>query len=197
MISDAQVVKNAELVEFLLKKIESPDRKAGISRMFEAIGPIYFSAPASTRVEYHSCFNGGLAYHSLNVTKYVSKLAETLCPERWSEETLIFVGLFHDLGKVGDGVNPYYIAKDSDWHRKQGILYETNPECLYLTTSERGLYLLQKFSIEVSHEEYAAIRLNDGQYVEENKPYRQREPDLALIVHWADMWSTKQEKSLR
>jgi hypothetical protein len=40
-----------------------------------------------------------------------------------------------------------------------------------------------------------AIRLNDGQYVRENEPYRNREPELALLLHWADMWASRQEKS--
>lgn len=194
MITESQIIKNAEMVESIFK-IFPFSRQEGISRMFDKIGSIYFSAPASTRIEYHSAFDGGLAHHSLNVTKYVRKLAESLCPNRWDDSTLCFVGLFHDLGKVGDGELPYYVPKRSDWHNKQGIMYEVNPQCLYAPTSERGLYLLQKFGIEVSHEEWAAIRLNDGQYVEENKPYRQKEPDLALIVHWADMWSTKQEKA--
>lgn len=189
-----KIVENARLIEGIFDLFPE-NRRALVQKMFDVVGSIYFSAPASTKVEFHSCYPGGLAQHSLNVTKNLKKLAAAMCPGRWDDATLAFVGLFHDLGKVGDGLSPYYVAKESDWHRKQGILYEVNPECLYAPTSERGLYLLQKFGIMISHEEYCAIRLNDGQYAEENKPYRMKEPDLALLVHWADVWSTKQEKA--
>jgi len=40
-----------------------------------------------------------------------------------------------------------------------------------------------------------AIKLNDGQYAEENAPYKMKEPMLADVVHLADYISTKQEKN--
>jgi hypothetical protein len=41
-----------------------------------------------------------------------------------------------------------------------------------------------------------AILLNDGQYADENAPYKMKEPLLVDIVHIADYISTKQEKNL-
>lgn len=134
--------------------------------------------------------------HSLNVVQNLKKLADTLCPGTYSNATLGFVGLFHDFGKIGDGIEPFYVPKNSTWHEKQGIMFETNKKCQYMPTSERGLYIFQKFGIELSADEYLAIRLNDGQYTPENKGYAMKEPDLALLTHWADLWSTKQEKSV-
>lgn len=184
---------SVSLVTKLLEKLPEP-RKTLVKKMFDDIGETYFTAPASSRDEYHSCYAGGLARHSLNVVSNLKKLADALCPGRFDTPTLIFVGLFHDLGKVGDSVEEYYLPNKSDWHVKKGMLYEINKDCIYMPTSERGLYILQKYGIEVSSDEYIAIRLNDGQYVRENEPYRMKEPDLALLVHWADLWSTKQEK---
>ena len=54
--------------------------------------------------------------------------------------------------------------------------------------------MLQKHGIELTSDEHLAIRLNDGQYDETNKSYRMKEPELALLLHWADMWATKMEK---
>jgi len=48
----------------------------------------------------------------------------------------------------------------------------------------------------LTQDEMLAIRLNDGQYADENAPYKLKEPMLADVVHMADLISTKQEKGL-
>lgn len=193
-LSEDEQVHNAELVLKLIDKLPQP-RRGLVRKMLDSLpNQAYFTAPASSRVEYHSCFPGGLAAHSLNVVANLKKLAVALAPDRYPIETIIFVGLFHDLGKVGDGKEEFYIPNPSDWHREKGMLYETNKDCVYMPTSERGLYILQKAGIELTSDEYLAIRLNDGMYDDTNKNYRQKEPELALLVHWADMWACKMEK---
>mgnify|MGYP001565290148 CR=1 FL=1 len=192
-----------ESVELCLDRVSKyigalEKRYPGVKKMMDGpVGTSYLSAPASTRLEYHSCYPGGLVVHSLNVVDNLFVLAEALCPKMFELQKLIFVGLFHDLGKAGDGENEYYLPNPSDWHReKLGQLYKTNERCAYMPTSERGLYLLQQHGIVVGNDEYVAIRLNDGMYVDENKPYRMKETRLALLVHWADRWAVEQEKIL-
>lgn len=192
--SEELKAKNVELVNKLIDKFPEPRRGLVQTMMEGPVGLAYFTAPASSREEFHSCFPGGLAHHSLNLVRNLKKLADALCPGKFDSSTLAFVGLFHDLGKVGDGEEEYYLPQKSDWHRNKGMLYETNKDCVYMPTSERGLYILQKYGIELSSDEYLAIRLNDGQYDDTNKAYRMKEPELALLVHWADMWATQQEK---
>lgn len=193
-LTDEELTKNVDLVGKLIEKLPEPRRSLVKKMMDGPVGQSYYTSPASSREEYHSCYPGGLMQHSLNLIQNLKKLADALCPGRYDHATLIFVGLFHDLGKVGDGVEEFYVPQTSDWHRSKGMLYEINKDCVYMPTSERGLYILQKYGIEVSSDEYLAIRLNDGQYDDVNKAYRMKEPDLALLVHWADLWSTKQEK---
>lgn len=179
-----------------LVDIFSEPRKTKVKDMMEGkVGEIYFTAPASSREEFHSCYPGGLLVHSLNVVENLYSLSKALCPGVFSDEKLSFTGLFHDLGKVGDGTNEYYVPNPSDWHRNKGMLYEVNKDCTYMPTSERGLYVLQTHGIQMDADEYLAIRLNDGQYDDTNKSYKMKEPELALLVHWADMWATKQEKN--
>lgn len=197
-ISEEQVLKNTEIVNKLLEAI--PEGRAGFIRemMVGPVGDEYFTAPASPRVSWHNCFPGGLCDHSLRVTQFLHRLAKDLAPGRFDVNTLNFVGLFHDLGKVGDGKNPYYLpleGRDNDWRRSKGELYEINKECVHMPTSERGLYILQNHTIQVTSDEYLAIRLNDGMYDETNKRYALHEPDLALLVHFADRWATAVEKS--
>lgn len=188
-------LKNRATVFKLIDKLSEPRRKLVIDMLEGDIGSVYFTAPASSRKEFHGCFPGGLCQHSLNVVSNLKLLSETLCPKQYDNATLIFVGLFHDLGKVGDGVEEYYLPNQSDWHRNKGMLYEINKSCVYMPTSERGLYILQKHGIELSSDEYLSIRLNDGQYDDTNKSYRMKEPPLSILVHFADRWSTEQEKS--
>jgi hypothetical protein len=124
------------------------------------------------------------------------KLASVLCPDRFERHVLLFVSLFHDLGKVGDGEHPYYLVNTDTWQReKQGRMYLINEDCKHAPTSERGLFILQKYGIKLSFEEWQAIRLNDGMYDETNRTYSMHEEPLALLLHWADRWAVEQDKN--
>lgn len=189
-----QVLAAAETVEKLIDGLPEPRRSLVQEMMRGPAGDEFRVAPASSRLAYHSCYPGGLLVHSLNVVRNLKKLVSTFNPNRWSPDVLVFVGLFHDLGKVGDGVEPMYLPHRSDWHVKQGNLYEINDKCCYMTTSDRGIYILQNNGIKLTTEEFLSIRLNDGAYAEENAPYKMREPALALLVHTADRLACQQEK---
>lgn len=192
--SEEDKEKNVAIVMKMVEKFPEP-RRTRVKEMLDSqVGLSYFTAPASSRDEYHYAFPGGLVAHSLNVVANLKKLCDSLCPGKYDSVTIMFVGLFHDLGKTGDGSEEAYIPNRSQWKRDNGSPYEMNKDCVYMPSSERSLYLLQKNGVELDSDEYVAIRLNDGQYVKENEPYRLKEPELALITHWADMWSLRQEK---
>lgn len=192
--SEDEIMAKMQQLTNLLELLEEPRRTQVRDMMATQVGSSFLTAPASTRTDFHSCYPGGLLVHSLNVIRNLNRLAKTLCPGKYSDQTLIFVGAFHDLGKAGDGVEEYYVVNQSDWHQKKGILYDVNQKCVGMPTSERGLFIFQKFGIKLTSDEYLAIRLNDGQYADENKYYGMKEPELALLTHWADMWSCKEEK---
>ena len=195
-VSEDQKVKNYHKVMGLVQSFPEP-RRTQVLKMLEGdIGSMYFTAPASSREEFHDCFPGGLVHHSLGVVSNLWRLVKDLCPDRWPKHKLAFVGLFHDFGKIGDGTLERYLPNPSDWHRERGMLYKINDEMRWMPTSEGGLFILQDHDIKLDWEEWLAIRLNDGQYVEENRPYAMKEPKLALLVHWADMWDTQKEKTL-
>ena len=197
-IPDEQVVKNAELVEKIIDSWPEPRRTAVKEMFLGQVGEEFIAAPASPRESWHCAFPGGLADHSLRVTMFLKRIANDLAKDRFDQNTLTFVGLFHDLGKTGDGVNPYYVpleGQQNQWRRSKGELYEINKACVHMGNAERALYLLQKYKVVVTPDEYLAIRLSDGQYDESNKRYSLHEPDLALLVHFADRWATAVEKS--
>ena len=197
-LSEAQVLENSELVGKLINSIKDVTLKNQLNEMFTKIGGEFFTAPASSREEYHGCFPGGLCDHSLRVTKTLVSLADTLTPGKYKKDTLIFVGLMHDLGKVGDGDQPFYVPLEGDqnaWKRKRGELYGINPDLIYMPTCDRTMFLLNKFGIQVEAEEYVAIRISDGPYEKSNEKYNMKEPDLAILLHFADRWACSLEKA--
>ena len=194
-LSEEEIAENMATVQKMVSGFMDPRKKQVAKMLSGPIGEEYFTAPASTKEDFHNCFPGGLCDHSLTVVDNLLKISKVLCPGKYSVNTLTFVGLFHDLGKVGDGIHPGYVPNPKEWQRKEGHLYITNKESIFMPSSERGLYILQKHGIELHHEEYLAIRLNDGMYDETNRKYGMKEPDLALLVHFADRWSVTQEKA--
>jgi hypothetical protein len=173
-----------------------PEPRRGLVRKMLAgdVGTQFMTAPASTRRAFHNAFPCGLVAHSLNVVKHALRLAETLAPGRWPDHKVIFCALFHDLGKAGSPGHPYYVPIRDDWKLRRNEFWEVS-KYEFMPNSEKSLYLMQLHGIAVDHEEAVAIRWNDGPGGEGNGGYSFNEPDLALIVHWADFWSSKQEKA--
>jgi hypothetical protein len=170
------------------------DRRGVVMDLLGVIDERLCLAPASSRVKYHNCFPGGLVDHSLRVLANAFRLSKAF---GWKvpRDSLILVCLFHDLGKVGDLDGDMYLSEESGWHRdKLGQLYRYNEEIQFMTHADRSIFLLQHFGVKLSRDEWLAIRLHDGQHVDENKSYSMKEPGLAIIVSLADLIATKQEK---
>ena len=144
----------------------------------------FFTAPASTK--YHLNRRFGLLEHSLNVAETALKLYEVYkdsMPNTF-RSSIAFCGLFHDFGKAGNPHEPLYIEK-SDW--KAGYQYNTK---LYpfMFIPHRSLYYLT-WHFKLTPEEFQAILIHDGQYVNANKDYACKECPLALLLQHADQWS--------
>jgi hypothetical protein len=194
LLSEEQAEKNTSTLEALLKTFEGI-RQERVAKMFDAIGLVYCTAPASSREDYHGCYAGGLLDHSLRVTKNLLVLTDALQKGKYTKIQLVFLGLMHDLGKVGDPPVELYLPNPSDWHRGKGMLYESNKKLPYMPICDRTLYLLQKYEISLSAEEYTALRISDGPYEKSNEKYGMKEPDLAVLLHFADRWACSQEKT--
>lgn len=169
-------------------------RTNAVAAMLDHFEERLVMTPASTRLSYHGAFPGGLVDHSIRVFTNAKKLVKTFEYDI-SDESLIISCLFHDLGKVGNLDEDYYLEQESDWHReKLGKMYETNKSIPFMTTAQRGLWILQHFNVQLTEDEYLAILLNDGQYADENSVYGMKEGLLATIVHQADRLATEMEK---
>src|SRR3990167_4580404 len=127
-ISEEQILANRDLVMKMVKKAPGSRWERVADMLNGPVGDEYFIAPGSSKLEFHDCFPGGLCHHSLNVFKNLRKLVDALAPGKYTPETLLFVALFHALGKVGDGSEPYYVPEESQWHRdKLGKMYGSLP----------------------------------------------------------------------
>lgn len=188
----------AEEIELNFNRFRSLCEKLGERAQFalalvDHFGERLALCPASGKKDYHRSTPGGLIDHSLRVLMNARTLAKAF---GWqvSKESLIIACLFHDLGKVGDINNDYYVAAEEWRQQKLGETYTYNKDIPYMSVPHRGVYLCQHFGLQLTMEEILAISLNDGWVVEENKPYCLKEPLLAHIVMTADYISTMQEK---
>lgn len=184
--------------------IKEDSRSEPLLKMYEAIGDELLLAPASGKTHFHNAWTGGYIEHILRVTDTALKIAGLYKGMEgdinFTKQELIFSAIHHDLGKLGNpDEGPYYVEQDSDWHRKRGELYRHNQNIQYMKAPERGLFLLQKYGVPVTQNEWLAIKLSDGIYDEGNKsylinyaPYAMK-TNLAYIIHWADHISSRVE----
>ena len=129
------------------------DRSAGVLKFVEYFGTRLAMCPASSKTQYHNAFPGGLIDHSLRVLANAHKIAQ-LYSDDIPKDSLILSALFHDIGKVGDLENDYYLHQDSNWHRERGMMYKHNDKLVYMTSADRGLFLLQHFDVKLTEDEW-------------------------------------------
>jgi len=206
MLQAKQIEQNWNSLIQLIEDNFSGKRKENLLKMYEHFKDRMMFAPASSKEHFHNAFPGGYVEHVLNITNAVKKVYSTWkeCGAHinFTEEEMIFATIHHDLGKVGDDSEDYYIPNDSEWHRKnQGKIYTHNPKLQYMNVSDRSLWLLQEFNIKLNQTEYIGLKLADGMYEEGNKSYYmsfnpdfELQSNLAHIIHQADMIASKTER---
>jgi hypothetical protein len=195
------------IIEIVEQNIEEP-RKEQLIALYQSMQETMMFAPASGRTHFHLAVPGGYCVHIKNVvnasillTKNFKQLGGNV---DFTKEQLIFAALNHDLGKLGDGTNPYYIENTSEWHKKnQGKVYNINPILDNMTVTDRALFLLQSNNIKVDTTEWLGIKCSDGMHDESNKFYlhnydesKQMRTNLPLIIHWADNMSCMAERNM-
>ena len=204
-LTEQQIVDNWNKLIKLIEDTFEGERKEKLLEMYKYFENRMVTAPASGKAAYHNAMVGGYVEHVLHVTDCALKIKNLWESERaminFTDEELIFAAMHHDLGKVGDLEEDYYIPQDSDWHRKnQGSIFKHNPKIEYMTVTDRALWLLQHFGVSMTQNEFIGLRLTDGMYEEANKSYyvsyipeRQLRSNIAYILHQADMLATHVE----
>ena len=201
-LTENQIIENWDKLMKLIEDTFDGDRLKKLKTMYTYFEDRMSVAPASGKAHYHNAMVGGYVEHVLHVTNCALKIKKLWVEDgatiNFTDEELIFAAMHHDLGKVGDLDEDYYIPQDSEWHRKnQGSIFKHNPKLQYMSVTDRSLFLLQHFGIPMSEWEYIGLRLTDGMYEEANKSYYMSyNPDwglksnIAYILHQADMMAT-------
>jgi len=200
-----QIQQNWNVVGKIVRKYISSPRQEKVLEMLEQLADFIILAPASGRTNYHNAFPGGYNDHVINVVKMALKTKD-LWEEMgavidFTEEELVFSALFHDLGKIGDGEKDGYIQQTDKWRRdKLREAYQPNSELQFMLIQDRSLYVLQKYGIPLTFNEYMGIRLHDGIYDDANKAYyfsrteeAKMKGNLVYILHHADFLAARVE----
>jgi len=156
---DAQIVeqvhKNFELFVSLVKKVKDDDVRNALTVLCETVGSRMAACPASTNTKYIGAFPGGLVWHSLEVLKVMKELNKVY-DAKLSTDTLIVTALFHDIGKIGNKTEDYYLPQESDWHVKRGMMFTINENISNIPVSTRSLWWLSS-EVALSETEIHAI----------------------------------------
>jgi len=206
-LTPEQMMENLDKFYSLINKYISGDRKDKLLDMYKTIEETLTTSPASTRISHHNAFAGGYVDHVIRVVeaalvfeKVWDKFGQN---KNYTTEELAFSAINHDLGKLGTNDEPVYIPNQSQWHREnQGLMYNYNPNVTHMRIADRSLFVLHKYGVEVSENEYLAIKLHDGLYEESNKPYyitynkdTELRSNIAYILHQADLMASRIESS--
>lgn len=205
MLSAEQIQANLERFYALIEKFISEPRATKLLALYQSQEDNLAFAPASSRSSYHNAFPGGYVDHvnrvveaAIKVTTLWSEMGATI---NFSMEELVFSAINHDLGKLGRDGQPAYLPNDSEWHVKnQGAIYKPNTELPFIPIQDASLFILQQAGIELTFNEWTAIKTHDGLYDDGNKAYlisSQNESklrtSLPLILHQADILAARVE----
>jgi hypothetical protein len=197
-----------KFIQFIKKVfVNNPDRLEKLLHMYsqDELGKELIFAPASGKLHYHSAYTGGYIDHIMNVCRNAFAMKKMFSDQggriNFTDEELFFSALHHDLGKLGDGTNPYYIPEQSEWHKKnQNSVFKQNPDLYYMDVTDRALWLLNQYGIKYSQNEMLGIKLADGLYNKQNEKYflnyaegGEPKTELPYLIHWADHMSCRVE----
>ena len=184
------------------------DRYDKLNKLYDDYEDRIMMQPASSIAHFHNAFAGGYVDHVLRVMDCVEKLYDAWQDmgadmSGYTGKEMLFAAMHHDLGKCGfpgDG-NEVYQVETSDWHRKNmGRMYKHNENIPFTMVPDLSLFLLQKYEVPMSWNEYQAIRIHDGVYDDANKPYfiartaqAKLKTNLPLLLHHADHMASQIE----
>lgn len=152
----------------------------------------FFSAPCSGGN--HLCCEFGLVHHTRNVIMAAENIGYALLgKQKYMEirDSVTIAAALHDLGKCGDYGKQMYVENIlKSGKRSDAKPFKQNKELLPLDHATRSIKLATLF-IDLTEEEEFAIRYHDGLYERANYAVNGNETALYIILHTADLWSSR------
>ena len=134
------------------------DHGDGINRMIGDLAERILMCPAEPRNDSPGCEPGGLIQQAITVAKGLKRLNDGFNMGT-TTESILLVGLFHEIGKIGNLDEPYFVPEEEGWRRdKLGAFYKPNELLSRMTIPERSLFLLNHYGVKLTEEEFMAIR---------------------------------------
>ena len=206
ILDENKIKENYDKFRKLINQTFEGDRLEKLNKMYDELEDRIILTPASSTEHFHNAFAGGYIDHILRVTFNAVKIydlyKELGMPLGFDKQTVIFTALHHDLGKVGNHKENWYIPNDSQWHiENQGKIYKTNPNIHWMNMNDRTVWLLNHYGITITEEEYIGIKLTDGLYDDNNKEYYVTynkdnviKTQLPFVMHQADLCAANFER---
>ena len=208
-LTEKQITDNWNELRTIVNNTFSGDRLEKLNKLYDDFEDRMIVAPASAKKAFHNAMVGGYVEHILHVVKMSQQIRDVWESNgamiNFTNEELIFAALHHDLGKIGDlEGNDYYIIQENDWRVKNmGEVYTHNEDISsYMTVTDRALFILQHYGIEMTEWEYLGLKLTDGLYEDANEKYLagynpawRLKSNIAYILHQADMMATHIESN--
>lgn len=170
-------------------------KRQGIDKLLEFIRKSdFYTAPASTK--YHSCHEGGLLEHSLNVYDCLAKKSKNPIWkevfEKIPQDSIIISSLLHDLCKTYFYAVDYRNKKNEDGVWEKVPFYTVNDKIPY-GHGEKSVMMIEEY-IKLTGQERYAIRWHMG-WSEPKENYNalgsaMAKYPLVLALHEADQEAT-------
>ena len=136
------------------KKFFDTATKSGFMNdsLMATLGQEFISAPDNTHSE-----EGSLIDTILNITKNMVRLNDLLPESKKIDKTsLVKVGLLYQIGKA-----KLFVPNPSEWHKKQGKIYDYNKSLVSMRIGQRSLYYAMSNGIAFSENETQALMFYD------------------------------------
>lgn len=188
----ADNAKELDNKKYVVEHLLSTEREGmeDLIAYMEEIG--FFEAPCSGGN--HLACQFGLVHHSRNVMMAAENIGYALLGKvKYAEirDSVIIATALHDLGKCGDYGKQMYVPNIlKSGKAAEAKPFKRNPALLPLDHATRSIKLATLF-IDLTEDEEFAIRYHDGLYESANYAVKGNETPLYLILHYADLWSSR------
>ena len=188
-----------------IEKYVGGDRKDKFIGFYTKLDDRIALLPASHKKAYHNCFPGGYIDHVVRVITAAFKLhtlwQEMGSKDTYTEEELFVSALNHDLGKIGSLEEVSVFPSTDEWRKRNlGEMYTFNTKIEYMTVPDRSLFLIQQMGVQLTTNEWIAIKTHDGLYDDANKQYlkgfmpeTKPRTSLPYVIHQADLMASRIE----
>jgi len=140
------------------------------------------------------CGIAGLVEYSLELAKAANNICKALNYDL-NPINIIKCSLLSILGRVGTLNQDRYVECTSDWHKeKLGQYYDWNESCPKYQVNDMTLFILQRYNITLSWDEWEALSLVKDMTSEDNKFYNMHKSRLSLVMQMAHESVMKDER---